>query len=115
VLLIDVEKGRNALGDVFDLRESSSPQAVASCIENVHVWMGRDFEEWTEPECSAAMEGYHRVLIYAPQIGDWPGELALARKTDRILLFGKTDSTPDTPPAVWGRTAETIVSPEVIG
>jgi len=115
VLLIDVEKGRNALGDVFDLRESSSPQAVASCIENVHVWMGRDFEEWTEQECSAAMEGYHRVLIYAPQIGDWPGEMALARKTDRILLFGQTDSIPDSPPAVWGRTAEPIVSPEDVG
>jgi hypothetical protein len=115
VLLIDVEKGRNALGDVFDLRESSSPRAVASCIENVHVWMGRDFEEWTENECSAAMEGYQRVLIYAPQIGDWPGEMALARKTDRILLFGKTASAPDSPPAVWGRPAETIVSPEDVG
>ncbi len=115
VLLIDVEKGRNALGDVFDLRESSSPQAVASCIENVYVWMGRDFEEWTEQECSAAMEGYQRVLIYAPQIGDWPGEMALARKTDRILLFGKTDATPDSPPAVWGRPSEPIVSPEDVG
>jgi hypothetical protein len=114
VLMIDVEKGRNALGDVFDLRESSAPQAVASCIENVHVWMGRDFEEWTENECSAAMEEYQRVLIYAPQIGDWPGEMALARKTDRILLFGQTDS-PDSPPAVWGRTAEPIPGPEDIG
>lgn len=115
VLLIDVEKGRNALGDVFDLHESSSPRAVASCIENVHVWMGRDFEEWTEQEYLTAMEGYQRILIYAPQIADWPTEISLARKADRILLFAKTDSTPDSPPVVWGRTAELVPCPEEIG
>lgn len=108
VLLVDVEKGRNALGEVFDLQESSAPKSVPSCIENVHVWMGRDFEEWTDEECSAAMEGFQRVLIYAPQIGDWPAQMALARKADRILLFGRTDSTPDRPPTVWGRTAEPV-------
>lgn len=111
VLLIDVEKGRNALGDVFDLHESSSPQAVASCIENVHVWMGRDFEEWTERECSAVMEGYQRVLIYAPQIGDWPSEMALARKADRILLFGRSTPAPETSPAVWDRQVEAVICP----
>lgn len=70
--------------------------------------MGRDFEEWTDAEFSAAMEGFQRVLIYAPQIGDWPAQMALARKADRILLFGRTDSTPDSPPTVWGRTAESV-------
>ena len=96
---------------MFDLHESSSPQAVASCIENVHVWMGRDFEEWTEQECSAAMEGYQRVLIYAPQIGDWPGEMALARKADRILLFGRSTPAPETSPAVWDRQVEAVICP----
>lgn len=108
VLLVDVEKGRNALGEVFDLQESSVPRSVPSCIENVHVWMGRDFEEWTDMDCSAAIEGFQRVLIYAPQIGDWPMGMALIHKADRILLFGRTDSTPGSPPTVWGRTAEPV-------
>jgi hypothetical protein len=92
VLMIDAEPGRNAIAEVFDLQESArESRAEASCIENLSVWLGREFVEGRLDNLANLALNYQRILIYAPQIRMLSAGVDLAKLADQVILIGPVE------------------------
>jgi len=88
-LLIDAERGRNAVAAVFEIAPDDMRQPVETCVRNLWVWTLSDDTAKSDADQAVARTaaGYDFVLIYAPDLAE-PEEMpAVAATAQNAVVF----------------------------